>query len=86
MAAEHIYKQYDEDLEEIRANIIKMGAIIEEQIRDAVNALEDIDTKLAQRVIDRDDDINELETQIDSDCSLIIAKRAPQAKTLELSL
>jgi len=86
MATEHIYKQYDEDLEEIRANIIKMGAIIEEQIRDAVNALEDIDTKLAQRVIDRDDDINELETQIDSDCSLIIAKRAPQAKDLRTVL
>ena len=30
MAEEHIYRKFDEDLEDIRANVIQMGAIIEE--------------------------------------------------------
>jgi len=82
MAEEHIYRKFDEDLEDIRANVIQMGAIIEEQIRNAIQSLEQIDPQLAQKVIDRDEDVNDLETLIEEECSLFIAKRAPQAKDL----
>jgi len=82
MLEEHIYKKFDEDVETIRANVIQMGAIIEEQIRDAVQSLDEIDPMLAKRVILRDKDVNALETSIEEDCSLFIAKRAPQAKDL----
>ena len=82
MAEEHIYIKFDEDLEDIRANVIKMGAIIEEQIRNAIQSLEQIDPQLAQKVINRDEDVNDLETLIEEECSLFIAKRAPQAKDL----
>ena len=82
MAEEHIYRKFDEDLEDIRANVIQMGAIIEEQIRNAIQSLEQIDPQLAQKVINRDEDVNDLETLIEEECSLFIAKRAPQAKDL----
>jgi len=82
MAEEHIYRKFDEDLEDIRANVIQMGAIIEEQIRNAIQSLEQIDPQLAQKVINRDADVNDLETLIEEECSLFIAKRAPQAKDL----
>ena len=82
MAEEHIYRKFDEDIEDIRANVIKMGAIIEEQIRNAIQSLEQIDPQLAQKVINRDEDVNDLETLIEEECSLFIAKRAPQAKDL----
>jgi len=60
MAEEHIYRKFDEDLEDIRANVIQMGAIIEEQIRNAIQSLEQIDPQLAQKVINRDEDVNDL--------------------------
>ena len=82
MAEEHIYRKFDEDLEDIRANVIQIGAIIEEQIRNAIQSLEQIDPQLAQKVINRDEDVNDLETLIEEECSLFIAKRAPQAKDL----
>ena len=83
MAEEHIYRKFDEDLEDIRANVIQMGAIIEEQIRNAIQSLEQIDPQLAQKVINRDEDVNDLETLIEEECSLFIAKRAPQAKDFD---
>ena len=68
MAEEHIYRKFDEDLEDIRANVIQMGAIIEEQIRNAIQSLEQIDPQLAQKVINRDEDVNDLETLIEEEC------------------
>lgn len=82
MSEEHIYKKFDEDLESIRSHVIRMGAIIEEQINDAINSLDKIDPKLAKKVIERDQEINDLETIIEEECSLLLAKRAPQAKDL----
>jgi phosphate transport system protein len=39
MAAEHIYTQYDTDLEAIRAKVLEMGGIVEEQLTDSVSSL-----------------------------------------------
>ena len=82
MAAEHIYTQYDTDLEAIRAKVLEMGGIVEEQLTDSVSSLLNADTKLADSVIKKDGRVNALESEIDEDCSLIIAKRSPAARDL----
>jgi phosphate transport system protein len=82
MAAEHIYTQYDTDLEAIRAKVLEMGGIVEEQLTDSVSSLLNADTKLADSVIKKDGRVNALESEIDEDCSLIIAKRSPTARDL----
>jgi phosphate transport system protein len=82
MAAEHIYTQYDTDLEAIRAKVLEMGGIVEEQLTDSVSSLINADTKLADSVIKKDERVNDLESEIDEDCSLIIAKRSPTARDL----
>jgi phosphate transport system protein len=82
MAAEHIYTQYDTDLEAIRAKVLKMGGIVEEQLTDSVSSLINADAKLADSVIKKDERVNALESEIDEDCSLIIAKRSPTARDL----
>ena len=82
MAAEHIYKQYDTDLEAIRSKVLEMGGIVEEQLADSIAALINIDGKLADSVIKKDNRVNALESEIDEDCSLIIAKRSPTARDL----
>ncbi|MDB4138010.1 phosphate signaling complex protein PhoU [Methylophilaceae bacterium] len=82
MAAEHIYTQYDTDLEAIRAKVLEMGGIVEEQLTDSVSSLMNADAKLADSVIKKDERVNSLESEIDEACSEIIAKRSPIASDL----
>ena len=82
MASEHIYKQFDSDLEAIRAKVLEMGTLVEEQTANAVKSLLNTDIKLAEEVMKRDNQINDLEMAIDEETSLLIAKRSPAAGDL----
>ena len=82
MASEHIYKQFDSDLGDIRTKVLEMGTIVEEQISNSVLSMVESDTKLAGEVIARDSEVNSLESVINEDISLIIAKRSPTAGDL----
>ena len=82
MASEHIYKQFDSDLEAIRAKVLEMGTLVEEQTANAVKSLLNTDIKLAEEVMKRDVQINDLEVAIDKETSLLIAKRSPAAGDL----
>ena len=86
MLSEHISKQYDADLEAVRAKVLEMGTIVEQQITDALEALVKINTRLAKNVISKDELVNALEVQIDEDCSRIIARRQPAASDLRMVL
>ena len=59
-----------------------MGGIVEEQIKNAITALVDADSKLARIVIDTDEKVNSLEKLIDENCLLVLVKRSPAAGDL----
>jgi phosphate transport system protein len=82
--AEHIYKQYDAELEAVRAKVLQMGGLVEQQIVDALQALVHADPRLADEVIANDHRVNALEVSIDEDCSHIIARRQPAAGDLRM--
>lgn len=84
MQSEHIFKQYDAELESVRAKVLEMGGLVEQQIVDALEALVNTDSKLAKEVMDNDHRVNNLEVQIDEDCSHIIARRQPAAGDLRM--
>lgn len=84
MQSEHIFKQYDAELESVRAKVLEMGGLVEQQIVDALEALVNTDPKLAKEVMDNDHRVNNLEVQIDEDCSHIIARRQPAAGDLRM--
>ncbi|MDI1297914.1 phosphate signaling complex protein PhoU [Methylotenera sp.] len=86
MGSEHIYKQYDSELEAVRAKVLEMGSLVDQQIVDALDALTTSNAKLAKRVINNDHQVNALEVQIDEDCSHIIALRQPAAGDLRMVL
>ena len=44
----HIMKQFDEELEEIRTRLMEMGGKVEQQLQNAVKAVTDADSKLAE--------------------------------------
>jgi len=83
---EHIFKQYDAELEAVRSKVLEMGSLVEQQIQDALDALVGANPKLAKSVIKKDHQVNALEVQVDEDCSHIIARRQPTAGDLRMVL
>lgn len=82
--SQHISKQFNGELETLRANFAKMGEMVARQTRDAVSSVLNQDQELAQAVVDLDRQTNELERQIDQECTQIIALRQPAAIDLRL--
>lgn len=80
----HRSSQFNEELERLRDNVIKMGALIELQIKAATQAYTHNDINAAQQVLESDHQVNELEKAIDDECIHIIAKRQPTASDLRL--
>src|SRR5450830_1556237 len=84
MQFEHTYKQYDAELESVRAKVLQMGGLVEQQIVNALDALVNANSNLAESVMANDSRVNDLEIQIDEDCSHIIARRQPAAGDLRM--
>ena len=79
-----IMKQFDEELEEIRTRLMEMGGKVEQQLQNAIRAISDADSKLAEDVIAEEQHVDEMEVDIDEACILIIARRQPAASDLRL--
>ena len=82
--SEHTSKQFDAELEALRARVLKMGGLVEEQIKLALDALMAGDLALCDKVEDEDHVVNGLEVGIDEDVSTIIARRQPAARDLRM--
>ena len=80
----HISGKFNEELEAVRNQVLSMGGLVEQQLRDSLHAIEKSDHDLAEQILRRDTKINALEVQIDEACVQIIAKRQPAASDLRL--
>ena len=83
-SSDHISRQFDTELEAIRANVLQMGGLVENQIKSAVESLINGDVALMTRVIEDDHRVNAMEVKIDENCSQVIARRQPTAGDLRL--
>ena len=81
---QHISKQYDQELLDIRSRVLALGGLVEEQIEAAVRSLVNGDVELARRVILDDGKVNLMEVAIDEECTQILALRQPSARDLRL--
>ena len=79
---DHTTKAFDADLQEIMRKVAEMGGLVERQIADAINALVERDTGLAERVIAADPMIDALQHEIEDKTILTIARRQPMAVDL----
>ena len=80
----HISRQFNAELEDIRTRVLQMGGLVERQIGQAITALVNADTGLAEAVVTDDYKVNRMEVAIDEECSQIIARRQPAASDLRL--
>jgi phosphate transport system protein len=83
---QHISRQFNEDLEEIKSRMLEMGGLVVAQVADAIIALEEADSELAERVINNENRIDEMELDVDEACTTLIARRQPAASDLRMVL
>ncbi|MEZ5555578.1 phosphate signaling complex protein PhoU [Haliea sp.] len=83
---QHISAQFNAELESVKNHLLEMGGLVEQQIGKAVESLLSRDSGLAEEVIAGDEQVNELEINIDEECSRILARRQPAASDLRLVL
>src|SRR5512135_234693 len=83
-SSEHTSKQFDAELEAVRARVLQMGGLVESQIKSAVDSLITGDVALMNRVIADDHRVNAMEVEIDESCNHIIALRQPAAGDLRM--
>lgn len=74
-----IRKHFSRELEKIKKQLLSLGAMVEERVRMATQAVESHDAKLAQRIIKSDYDIDEMEVEIEEECLKILALHQPVA-------
>lgn len=80
----HISQQFNEELEQVKNHLLEMGGLVERQVGDAIKSLIEADSELAAKVQDSDKRINQMELDIDEECTRIIARRQPAASDLRL--
>jgi phosphate transport system protein len=81
---QHTDRAYEEQLSRLRANVLEMGGLVEDQIAQAVKALTERDVALAQTTIDRDHTVNRFDVEIDELCLKLLALHQPAARDLRL--
>jgi len=82
MEKEHTDRQYAQELQNLKDEILKMGGKIEEMIIKSIEALVRRDSELAEKVIATDEEVDGFERDIDAACFKILALRQPIASDL----
>lgn len=72
-------ESFSEELNSLHHDLIRMGGAVEKQIDLSITALVNQDGDLSQNVIDGDDLIDNMETDIEAKCVKLIAKQQPLA-------
>ena len=74
--------KYDDELQDLSTELIKMGATAAQAIEKAMKAIKDSDKELAKEIIEGDRVINDMEKDIEHRCLKLILKQQPVARDL----
>lgn len=77
-----VHRHLDEELDELRDSILRLGGEAEAALRRAMHSLTERDSAAAQEVLEHDDAIDELEVEVDRQCIDIFVLRQPAARDL----
>ncbi|MEO1017275.1 MAG: phosphate signaling complex protein PhoU [Pseudomonadota bacterium] len=73
----HTVRSFDDDLKTLTGRIVHMGALAEQQVAQAVDAIAQRRPELAAHVIDNDPEVDDLEEEIDQYAIRLLAMRQP---------
>ncbi len=73
---------FDQQLDDLHQNMLRMAGLVEESIEKTIIALKNHDVKLAEKIYRGDDLIDDLEKIIEEQCLNLIVQQQPLAKDL----
>ena len=76
--------KFDEQLEYLNVELIKMGALCEEAISSAIKALLDDDREMSRKACEIDREIDQKERDIESLCLKLLLQQQPVARDLRV--
>ena len=76
--AQHLHRE----LEKIKKRILSLGAMVEDRVRLSLDAVENRDAALAQKIIESDWEIDEVEVEVEEECLKVLALHQPVAVDL----
>jgi len=79
---QHIVSAFTEELDQLSADLLRMGGLAEAMIRDASRAVVNRDAALAEAVIERDLEMDRLEREVEGKAVRMLALRQPMASDL----
>lgn len=75
-------QKFDQDLEELRVNILDLGKMVEQRIGLSIESLVNQNMELADTIVVGDLVVNDLQAIIEEKCILLIATQQPFARDL----
>jgi len=79
-----VERHYFDELEALKQRLLAMGALVEDRVRRAIHALVERKQELAEEVVARDREVNDLQIEIDDRCVKLLALQQPMATDLRL--
>lgn len=77
--SEHIVSSFEAELQKLHNTVIKMGALIESQFENSIIALQKADPELGNKIITKDELVDDFEKKIESQVINLIVLRHPLA-------
>ena len=75
-------RHFEKELHALRENLLKMGALVEQAIANAIKSLVERDSELAEETIQSDSQIDKLEVELEEMAIRLLALRQPMARDL----
>ncbi|MEF2675757.1 MAG: phosphate signaling complex protein PhoU [Eubacteriales bacterium] len=75
-------KKFDQELEAVKENLAKMGLLCEQGIEMAIEYIEKPDQKLETSIAETEQEIDDMERQIESQCLKLFMREQPVASDL----
>jgi phosphate transport system protein len=79
---EHTDREYEQELRQLREQLLVMGSHVENIIGDSIKALMERSSEIAERTIAMDKTVDRMEIELDGLCLQILARRQPVASDL----
>ena len=83
---QHTVKAYGDELNQLTAEVVRMGGLAEAQVADAIESVARRDVALAKAVVERDNRLDALHRDIEKKSIRLIALRQPVASDLRRAL
>ncbi len=81
---ERVFRHFQEELDALKEQLLAMGGLAEERVREAVRGLMDRDVAALDAVLAGDEPINDFHIEVDDRCFKLLALHQPMAADLRV--